>query len=195
MSNSQHQRALETQQKIVNAALAIVLEQGGTGLSMTAICKRAEVSRTSLYRHFGSIQDILKTVYSEVRTRFERGLLRAIEQQPEAERRVDVVTEYMHVFFTRDINPMLTDADTAYLKKLSLANFEDRVRLYESALAPFFEMIEKTQKRRIDRRLVVYFVSQFYSSLSIYGDLATPYDIKNMLRKLIRGLTLIDAER
>ncbi len=190
MVNKLGPRALKTRQRIINAALELIVEHGETGVKMIDICDRVNISRTTMYRHFDNIEEIIENVYLNVREDFARGLEDAVKNNPAEEDRLDVVVHYLGDFFKTGLIVKLNQTDPKFLRKLSLKNFDARVALYKRILEPFFQLVEKEKGGKIDRQLVAYFITHFYASLSVYGTHSMPYDIETLLRKLIRGIAL-----
>ena len=89
-------KVAQTRKRIVKAALAVMLECEGE-LSMTAVCKEAGITRTTLYRYFSNKDDIIHCVFDEFRLSFEEGMYTAIARDPQAERRLEVIADYMCV--------------------------------------------------------------------------------------------------
>ncbi len=56
---------MDSRTKILNAATELFLEEGGSGLSVRAISKRAGLSTIGIYSHFQGKQGILDTLYIE----------------------------------------------------------------------------------------------------------------------------------
>ncbi|ABM10550.1 TetR/AcrR family transcriptional regulator (plasmid) [Arthrobacter sp. TES] len=184
-------RALETRKRIIAAALELTLRQGESGITMTEIYKLANISRTSLYRHFSTVEEILTSIYLKIRSEFESGLQNAIEANPSAENRLDVVTDYLHHFFTSDLAQKLSAANTSYLKKLSLISFDARVDMYKKVLGPYFDIAEQQKGAPVDRDLVAYFITHYYASMALYGGYGRPEAINLLLKKLITGLSMV----
>ena len=65
--------------KIVETALGLIIEHGESGVNMTEICQAVDISRTTMYRHFSSLDDIIMAVYLNVRETFATGLQDAID--------------------------------------------------------------------------------------------------------------------
>lgn len=189
MENPIGPRALETRKKIIDTALGLIIEHGDEGITMTDICQALDISRTTMYRHFRGMDEIIENVYENVRITFSEGLKNAIEETPEAEKRLDVVVDYLYTFFLSGRGEKLGQLDPKFLRKLSLVNFDSRIELYKKSLEPFFDLAEKEKGSKVDRNLVAYFIAHFYGSLTVYGEHSKPYEINILLRKLIVGLT------
>lgn len=69
-----------TRQRVLDAALALVLEGGEEAASIAAIREACGVSVGSIYHHFGNKQGILTALYEEGMRRHEDQLVEAVEQ-------------------------------------------------------------------------------------------------------------------
>lgn len=76
-----------THDDLVEAAYALVREQGTTGLTAEAIANRAGVSRRTFFNYFGSVEAVLLAGLGDFFTSFSREL----EQSPADEPVLDVV--------------------------------------------------------------------------------------------------------
>lgn len=187
-------RARKTRKKIIDTALALIVEHGEKGVKMTDICERTGISRTTMYRHFGHLDEIVEAVYLKVRADFAKGLEDAIKANPAKEDRLDVVVNYLAEFFRGGLTQKLNLTDPAFLRKLSLRNFDSRVKLYQKILEPFFDEVDAAKGSKVDRALVAYFITHFYASLSLYGEHSQPYPVESLIRKLIRGIAYLPEE-
>ncbi len=184
-------RALETRKRIIAAALELTLRQGESGITMTEIYKLANISRTSLYRHFSTVEEILTSIYLKIRSEFESGLQNAIEANPSAENRLDVVTDYLHHFFTSDLAQKLSAANTSYLKKLSLISFDARVDMYKKSSGAVFRHCRTAKRRAGGPGSGRLFHHHYYASMALYGGYGRPEAINLLLKKLITGLSMV----
>lgn len=189
MEKSLGPRGQETRKKIINAAIEIILQHGESAITMTDIYKEANISRTSLYRHFSKIDEILGEVFNEIKFNFENGLKEAIEKKPAPEDRLDVLANYLFKFHQTELAHKLSQSDPHYLRKLGLKSFNSRTQLYKKVLEPFFILIEKEKKSPVDRDAVAYFITHYYASLALYGSAPAPYPINILLKKLILGVS------
>jgi len=53
-------RSIKSKESIFNALLMSSLEQGSERITITYILKKAEISRSTFYRHFSSLDDVIK---------------------------------------------------------------------------------------------------------------------------------------
>lgn len=189
MNKTSGRRSRETRSRIIKAALGVIVDHGESRVTMTEVCQRAGISRTTMYRHYRRFEEIIEDVYLEVRESFAAGLRSAIDKDPACEHRLDVVVAYLYTFFQSGLIQTLAKVGPEFLRDLSLKNFDSRVDLYQSSLEPFFDLAEKEKGSPVDRALVAYFITHFYASLSIYATYGKPYEVDVLLKRLICGLT------
>jgi AcrR family transcriptional regulator len=68
----------DTAGRILHRAMRIFLEKGYHGASIDDITKAAGLTKGALYWHFGSKEDLLKTIVKEFERRFLDGLIQAV---------------------------------------------------------------------------------------------------------------------
>jgi len=69
---TQGERSEQTRRQLVEAAIAIVLEEGLANATVVEICRRAEVTTGALQHHFGSKSELLASVVTELFVPFTR---------------------------------------------------------------------------------------------------------------------------
>lgn len=193
MTNPSSIRRVETRKKIIDAALNIIMTRGEADITMTDVYREANISRTSIYRHFSSTKEILFSAFEYVKSSFEKGMYQAIADKPSAEDRLDVVVEYLSSFLNTQVAQNLNKSNPTYLRQLGAMNFNLRQEMYKKVLEPFFDMVERETGSQVDRDVVAYFITHYYSSLVLYEGQSRPEKIDSLLRKLIRGLSYLDA--
>ncbi len=74
MSSPRQRRKLRTRQAVMDAALAMVRENGPHGLSLRAVAKRVDYSPAALYEYFGSKDALIGALCNEGMQRFDAAL-------------------------------------------------------------------------------------------------------------------------
>lgn len=64
----------ETRQRILDAALDLVAEEGFSALGINAVARRAEADKQLIYRYFGGLDDLTSAAGQEVATRMTAAL-------------------------------------------------------------------------------------------------------------------------
>ena len=65
-------------QQLINAAVSIAMESGGSGVSVSAVAQRAGISRTSVYEYFSSSADLVADLIIEELSSFAKVLELAV---------------------------------------------------------------------------------------------------------------------
>jgi AcrR family transcriptional regulator len=90
MATSRKEAKASTRQRLLDAALRVLDEEGDTGLTTTRITTIAGIAQSSFYVHFADIDDLLRTLIDELlaeRRRDTRDARRALRDGPfDAER-------------------------------------------------------------------------------------------------------------
>ncbi len=73
----------DTRKKILDAASAVVLSRGATGLTLDQVAKEAGVSKGGLLYHFPSKEALLRGMIERVIADFESSMVDRIAQDPE----------------------------------------------------------------------------------------------------------------
>lgn len=88
-------RYLRTQQAILQAARAIIAEEGADKLSMRAIADRIDYSPAGLYEYYGSKEEIVREVSLQGHRTLKRYLAAVDQQVPEDQYLVDLGMAYV----------------------------------------------------------------------------------------------------
>ncbi len=180
---------VDARSRIVNATLKLVATAGRQNFSMLDVCKLAQVSRTTLYRHFPDKEAIVASLFDEVTASFENGLRAAIAEKPEATERLQVVAAYMHRYFEGRHLTSLQSADPAFVLELLNRSALINSKFYEAVLAPYFDLAESVWGIVVDRRLISYVLNNLLSAM-IFMKQPAPYELDALLRKIVISLAL-----
>lgn len=96
---TQAERTAETRSKLVEAAIACLIEHGTAGTTTLAVCRRAGVSHGSLLHHFGTRQSLLGAALEAVYARLRARVVDGLEALPRGPERVDGMVELMWTAF------------------------------------------------------------------------------------------------
>lgn len=193
-TRSRPTRVEATKNKITASALALLLEKGANALSISEICRTADVARPTLYRHFSTLEAVLEGVFYKVRDEFDRGLQKAIAADPQPQRRVDVLAEYMGGHLLTGRPQQLFHTNQQFTLTLVNKLFDSRVALYQAALSPFWDLVESVTATRIDRRECARILNHYYVSLNLEAVYSRQEQPAASLRKLIHSLSHITLD-
>jgi AcrR family transcriptional regulator len=90
-------RALETRQRLMDATLDILYEEGASALSTVRIAQRAGIVQSGFYRHFAGVEDCVRAKAQQLRTGLSApalaGVLSFHEDDPTDQARLTKVLE------------------------------------------------------------------------------------------------------
>lgn len=90
-------RGAISRDRIIDAALWLIAEGGYPALSISAVCKRAQVSAASLYHHFGDKAGLMKAMIEDSLTHAARRFLELVGEGGGPLERLDRYLEAMRV--------------------------------------------------------------------------------------------------
>lgn len=93
MSDRHHGATSDTVGRILDAALVVLARRGKDKLSMSDVGVVSGISRGTLYRYFGSKEEILDAIGAHVRTGLQQQLTAAVEGCPDLSVRLQVVVD------------------------------------------------------------------------------------------------------
>ena len=88
----------DTVSRILNGALVALARRGVRELSMTDVGHAANISRGTLYRYFSSKEELLDAIGVHVERSLINEMVRAVDERPELDVRVQVVVETIVYF-------------------------------------------------------------------------------------------------
>jgi AcrR family transcriptional regulator len=92
---TQAERSAGTRARLLDATIQCLAEHGYGGTTTVAVCERAGVSHGSLLHHYRTRERLLGAALELVYARLREPVLRALEELPEGEARVDALVELM----------------------------------------------------------------------------------------------------
>ncbi len=123
-----------TAEQLLDAALVAASQHGTRRLSMEDVARAAGVSRQTLYRHFGSKQQLLDALAVHMERRFEERLRKEIAPEHEPRAQLDAALRALIGFLDAHVGQQLVDAEPAFvLERLRLA-LDDHARAMDRAL-------------------------------------------------------------
>lgn len=104
-SAPQQRRSVESTEKMLDAAEALLAEGGPDALTISAVVERSGVSNGSLYARFGDRRGLLAAAQDRFLDRLQTGLgaaMRQVEQQSALDDAVRMLVEMFYDTFTRN---------------------------------------------------------------------------------------------
>lgn len=90
---------MSKREHILDVAEALFNELGYTAVGVDLIRDKAEVSKTSMYRHFGSKNKLIEAVLVRRHQRFEEGLMSAVSVATDTQSRLMAIMEWHFSWF------------------------------------------------------------------------------------------------
>lgn len=183
-----------TQQRILDAALDLLISEGTAGFTVDEICRRSGVARTTVYRHWPSIHDLLvDTVASQ------------IEQHPTPD--TGALRSDLGVLFGQVMSmPEVTGKRRMMLGVMQAAIDDPDLREALNALTrersrPVRDTLEKARERgEITADIDIDHAADLIEGPIVYrymirGDAFTQHDLDAILGLIVAGLTRPDEVR
>lgn len=172
-------RGMISRDRILAEALALLAEEGYPGVSISSVCKRAEVSPASLYHHFGDKAGLLAAMIERSIVDSIQGFVDVIEEAPrpieklkafvEATRKVgkedpgNIISVLAALTLARGDSPEIAAAVEEARKRawrFSAAEYTDRFGFEDGmffthitfAFAHYIDHVAKTSDARDDAR-------------------------------------------
>jgi AcrR family transcriptional regulator len=159
---------MSTKDKILEAMLDVVAENGIEGASMSLIVKRSKVSAGSIYHHFQSKDEILEELYSVLKQQMGMALMEKISAKDSYKDKFEKYWKNLFEFYSQNEKKF---------KVLELChnspNFSERVKqrneVYYLPVVQFLqEGIENEHLRKMDLNLMVSLVHSSVATTVLY---------------------------
>ena len=120
-SDKRKEKGLKTRQRIIEATLEVLSEQGKEGLTSRAIAERAGIGKGSLFHHFANMDEILDAVYD--------ALAEAGGQVVQGTESAKTPREYIRLVLTNMMDYIIGSADqmTGFISLYEIAMREPRL--------------------------------------------------------------------
>src|SRR5690606_14832262 len=182
-------RVKATIDKITGAALALINERGANALSVTEVCRLANVARPTLYRHFPTLDDLTDALFKRLCDEFDEEIDAAIALNPTPEHRIEVFAGYLAMRLARGHTRLIRTSSQEFAKQLVDKYFRNRQEIFLRVLAPVFDLAESLSGRVIDRDLAADVLTRYYISLQEHPIGTHPEDGGRALRQLMYCVT------
>jgi AcrR family transcriptional regulator len=138
-------------QKILDGTLRAIAHVGTRRLSMSDISDQSGVSRGTLYRYFGSKEEVLAAVSEYICRSFERGIADAGEKFEEPMERFRAVMRF-YAHFTIERSPeRIFEVEPIFHLEFLRTHFERHKAAVAMALGPCIDYVEGLIGVAIDR--------------------------------------------
>ncbi|MCO6186428.1 TetR/AcrR family transcriptional regulator [Rhizobium sp. L1K21] len=109
---------LSKRDRILEAAAAILCQDGFAGASIDAVATRANVSRQTIYNHVGDKEGLFKAVIKELAERSTEHFFEMLEEFPDIDNSDDSLQSGLSAFGTRILYHMTHDKTARWLMRL-----------------------------------------------------------------------------
>lgn len=141
-----------TQEKILAAARQCLAARGVGQTSVLDIVAAAGISRTTFYRQFRDMDDILVTLAARLLTDRLHELARLLTQPalPATERWRDFIAAVVRIRETEAGNPLNADAEFHYVVRLFYGTYRDKLQQMVNSLEPLINAGKTAGELRTD---------------------------------------------
>jgi AcrR family transcriptional regulator len=161
--------------KILDGLLFALARYGVQKVSMTDVANEAGISRGTLYRYFGTKEEVLAALGTHVLDDFRAGLKAAVENVPEPLERIRAVLVFMDAFIEeRPSLESLAQAEPGFVISFFQTNGAEILNAITEVISPAF--YGDPNRRRRKRNLAV--VSEMILRINLSYQLA-PRDYDN----------------
>lgn len=180
--------------KILSAALELIVNRGAIDLKTKDIITEANVSRATLYRHFPGREELLEGVFSLAGERLFRELEAAMESTPDVDRRIDVVFDWIGGMLRSGIIDRLMKTDVDFIIELVRRVNAAGWPAFDAALAPVYARAEATFGVRANAAIINDIITRLHVSYGLFPPVASVGDpgqiLKMVFQTLISGLSV-----
>ena len=142
-------------QKILDGTLSAIRDVGARRLSMSDISDASGVSRGTLYRYFGSKEEVLSAVSEYVCTSFERGIAEAGEGIADPMERFRAVMRFYAHFTIERAPERIFEVEPAFHLNFLRSHFPRHTAAVRAVLDPSLDHLEAMTGGTINRDLYV----------------------------------------
>jgi len=186
--------ARRTASKIIEAAIALMVDHSSRHVEMSHVARAAGVSRTTLYRHFPTREALLEGIFEDTMAAHRVGMQAALAARPAVQDRIDVVAEFAELWLTEGRLPKMYRIDAALMLKLTDRIMPDAVELFLDAMLPVFEIAELLSGERLDRRTIAQMFVHYSTSMTLFPPPGAQDRPSRLMARLIRALLRMPAD-
>jgi len=180
-------KADATVQKILEASLERIKEQGESGLSITDICQDIGISRPTIYRYFPTREALLEGVFELIIDDYMEKLENRIATADNPLQLVDTIADFAQARL-QDGGPQIFQLDPSLVVKLIARSHDRLIEHGKTIFGPLFDMKEALTGREVDRESAATAYLLFSLSLSFFGKQSSSIKENDLFRKMIRVL-------
>lgn len=168
---------------ILDATLRAITKGGLRGLSITEICREAQISRGTVYRYFSNRAEVLEFLGEHMVKRYEGALAAAIATEPKIEDRFRVVVWTMFRQRHHPVAIQMAEAEADFLLAFFKKEFPRLVRITADALGTAVEESPPVRAGVLTRLQVAEILLRISTAASILPE-GAPDDLPKVLSEL-----------
>ncbi len=161
MIDGREKKGNKTKEALLNATISLIAEKGIEALSASSIAKKANVSKASVFHHFGSMEIIQQEAFIFSDVLMNEALEHIYNESKETDSFADIMLKYF-LFFIDENNK----------KYLNLINVQMQFVVKSSYDQEFDDLIFNQDREKTPFDLFELLLNDFY------GDQLTPSDIE-----------------
>ncbi|QQP14530.1 TetR/AcrR family transcriptional regulator [Lysinibacillus agricola] len=161
MIDGREKKGNKTKEALLNATISLIAENGIEALSASSIAKKANVSKASVFHHFGSMETIQQEAFIFSDVLMNEALEQIYNKSKETDSFSDIMLKYF-LFFIDENNK----------KYLNLINVQMQFVVKSSYDQEFDDLIFNQDREKTPFDLFELLLNDFY------GDQLTPSDIE-----------------
>ena len=140
---------MDTRQKIINAAAALIVEEGLDAARISKIAKRAGLTDGALYRHFDNKETLLKEVYVYITSEIEAHAITFAKQKGTAkERFIGFLEELFGSFLAQPERLVLFES----LKQATSVNKDNKDATLEQTFGLLMKLLDEAKADKLIRQ-------------------------------------------
>ena len=161
MIDGRGKKGNKTKEALLNATISLIAENGLEALSASSIAKKANVSKASVFHHFGSMETIKQEAFIFSDVLMNEALEQIYTESKETDSFSDIMLKYFLFFIDENNN-----------KYLNLINVQMQFVVKSSYDKEFDDLIYNKDREKTPFDLFELLLNDFY------GDQLTPTDIE-----------------
>ena len=186
--------AQRTASNIIDAAVALMVDQNSRDVEMSHVAKAAGVSRTTLYRHFPTRAALLEGIFDDTMEAYRLGMQAALAARPAVEDRITAVVEFVEAWLQEGRLLKTYRIDAALMLKLTDRIMPTAVEIFLVSMEPVFKIAEIVNGAPLDRRTIAQMFVHYSTSLILFPPQAPRYKPARLMGQLIHALLRMPPE-
>ncbi len=185
-------QAAETIDRIVTAAQGLLMTPGAKRVCVKDVCRAARISRGTLYRYFGSMDDILEALALRIRDRTDRDLRCALEGlDPPAQ--FEAIITFMTTNQEAVCAARLMQVEPLFVLDYLRGNFAHFIDRVLTEMGGAFDALQAGMGREIDREAITELLVRYVLSELMVPTPAGGLPLSTRLRPLVAALLDLPA--